>query len=281
MITHSRRRGSTYQRYSARAASRGLQRRLTDWATDPRTTTPQLHTALDEVLKNEPNPDWDIFAIKHAYLELMREIERPIPLSLLQQIEGEWTFGLGDMALSPTVIEYLEAGAASSCASPNAAGASCGCSLPSTWRPGNPRVATAETGRLGQVVLPGPNDSGDEGHNQGAAIPCQSGGTGRSQRAPTAGGGRLAGRNSQRQALACGGGAKRHMALATGSCWGPQVRCGPQGIPGTRHHSGHGALSPRARESPSSDEALVGTYLKSLPEDRSPDVDDGTAPIVE
>ena len=32
---------------------------------------------------------------------------------------------------------------------------------------------------------------------------------------------------------------------------------------------------------PSSDEALVGTYLKSLPDDRSPDVNDGTAPIVQ
>jgi hypothetical protein len=32
---------------------------------------------------------------------------------------------------------------------------------------------------------------------------------------------------------------------------------------------------------PSSDEALVGTYLKSLPDDRSPDVYDGTAPRVE
>jgi hypothetical protein len=32
---------------------------------------------------------------------------------------------------------------------------------------------------------------------------------------------------------------------------------------------------------PSSDEALVGTYLKSLPDDRSPDFDDGTAPRVE
>jgi hypothetical protein len=32
---------------------------------------------------------------------------------------------------------------------------------------------------------------------------------------------------------------------------------------------------------PSSDEALVGTYLQSLPDDRAPDFDDGTAPIVE
>ena len=32
---------------------------------------------------------------------------------------------------------------------------------------------------------------------------------------------------------------------------------------------------------PPSDEALVGTYLKSLPDDGSADVDDGTAPTVE
>ena len=108
MITHSKRRGSTPQRSCARKTSRGLQRRLTDWATDPRTTTPQLHTALDEVLKNEPNPDWDISAIKYAYLEVMREIEQPMPL-FVQQEMADWTFGLGDMALSPTMIDYLKA----------------------------------------------------------------------------------------------------------------------------------------------------------------------------
>ena len=32
---------------------------------------------------------------------------------------------------------------------------------------------------------------------------------------------------------------------------------------------------------PPSDEALVGTYLKSLPDDGSAEVDDGTTPIVE
>ena len=32
---------------------------------------------------------------------------------------------------------------------------------------------------------------------------------------------------------------------------------------------------------PPSDEALIGTYLKSLPDDTPPDVYDGTAPIVE
>ena len=32
---------------------------------------------------------------------------------------------------------------------------------------------------------------------------------------------------------------------------------------------------------PPSEEALVGTYLKSLPEEYLPDVNDGTAPVVE
>ena len=31
---------------------------------------------------------------------------------------------------------------------------------------------------------------------------------------------------------------------------------------------------------PTSDEALVGTYLNRLPDDRPPDFDDGTAPTV-
>ena len=134
MITHFRRRGSTVQRYAGRRANRWLQRRLTDWAADPRTTIPQLHTALEDVLKNEPNPDWDIAAIKSGYLELMRAMERPMPLSAQQELEGEWTFRLGDMSLSPEMVGHLEARAASSCASPNAAGASCGCSVPATWR---------------------------------------------------------------------------------------------------------------------------------------------------
>src|SRR5262245_49201204 len=109
MITHMRRRGGPLQRYSAKRANPTLQRRLADWAADPRTTIPQLHTALEEVLRNEPNSDWDLFAIKSGYLELMREIEQPMPLRIEQEIEGRWTFGLGDMALSPAMIDGLEA----------------------------------------------------------------------------------------------------------------------------------------------------------------------------
>jgi hypothetical protein len=108
-ITHFRRRGSTIQRQQAREASRPLQRRLTDWATGPKTTISQLRTALEVVLENEPKPEWDLFAVKYGYLELMGALERPIPLSALQDVEGEWTFRLGDMSLSPEMVGQLEA----------------------------------------------------------------------------------------------------------------------------------------------------------------------------
>jgi hypothetical protein len=108
-ITHLRRRGSMLQRENARGASRMLQRRLTDWATGPRTTIAQLRKALEVVLENEPKPEWDLFAVKSGYLELMRALERPIPLSSQQEIEGEWTFQLGDLSLSPEMVDRLEA----------------------------------------------------------------------------------------------------------------------------------------------------------------------------
>ena len=86
-----------------------LQRRLTDWATGPRTTISQLRTALEVVLENEPKPEWDLIAVKYGYLELMGALERPIPLSALQDVEGEWTFRLGDLSLSPEMVGQLEA----------------------------------------------------------------------------------------------------------------------------------------------------------------------------
>jgi hypothetical protein len=110
MITHFRRRGSTWERCAARRTNPWLLRRLTDWAADPRTSMTQLHSALKEVLRNEPDPHWDVFAIKYGYLEIISAMERPIPSSTRQEYDGEWTIRLGDMALSPGMVDYLEGG---------------------------------------------------------------------------------------------------------------------------------------------------------------------------
>jgi hypothetical protein len=108
-ITHLRRRGSTLQRQAARDARRSLQRRLTDWATGPRTTISQLRTALEVVLETEPKPKWDLFAVKYGYLEIMGALERPMPHSAQQEMEEEWKSRLGDMSLSPEMVGQLEA----------------------------------------------------------------------------------------------------------------------------------------------------------------------------
>ena len=85
-----------------RRSSRWLQRRLATGRPIRGPRSPSFIRALEEVLKNEPKPEWDFFAIKYGYLEIMRVLERPMPSSAQQEIEGEWTFRLGDMQLSPT-----------------------------------------------------------------------------------------------------------------------------------------------------------------------------------
>ncbi len=110
MATHTRRRGSLRQRQDLDAYWYGLLRqRLATWAADPRTTIPQLRSALEEVLKSEPRPDWDSFAIKAAYLEMMRALEQPVPLLTREEIGWEYDYRLGDMKLSPDMVGYLDA----------------------------------------------------------------------------------------------------------------------------------------------------------------------------
>jgi hypothetical protein len=270
MITHSRRRGSTQQRYSARRASVGLQRRLTDWATDPRTTTPQLHTALDEVLKNEPNPDWDISAIKYGYLELMREIERPRPL-----IEGEWSFGLGDMALSPTMIESLEAARRFLWREPERSRRVlrllCAQYLAHQETHESPPRKPAVWARFSYLTSTNPVTKAT------FSVPLYP----VSPEAPA--GARALPPQAVAGWLAATLDARRQVG---GYVW-PWP---PDRVANVADRKAHRELVimlatelyRRERGSvPSSDEALVGTYLKSLPDDRSPDVNDGTAPIVE
>ena len=282
MITHSRRRGSTDQRYTARSASIGLRRRLTDWATDPRTTTRQLHSALDEVLENEPNPDWDISAIKYAYLEVMREIERPIPLSVLQVTEGEWTFGLGDMALSPTMIEYLEAARRFLLREPERSRrvlrqltAQYLAHLETRELP--PRKP-AVWARLPYLISTNPVTKGKVRVPLYPVSPQAPAGA----RAlpPRAVAGWLVATLNARVWLAGG--------IHSDTWPWPPDRAGASRFGADRKAHRElvimlaTELYRRERGSlPSSDVALVGTYLKSLPDDRPPDVDDGTVPIVE
>jgi hypothetical protein len=283
MITHSKRRGSTPHRHSARRTSLYLQRRLTDWATDPRTTPAQLHTALDEVLKNEPNPDWNLSAIKHAYCELMREIERPmLQRGAQEEMEGDWTFGLGDMALSPTMIDYLATARRFLWREPERSRrvlrllfAQRLADLENRELP--PRKP-AVWARLSFLTSTNPVTKGKVRVPLDPVSPKAPAGA----RAlpPQAVAGWLVATLDARLWLAWG--------TETDSWPWPPDRAGERrGLADGKAHRElvtilATELYRRERGSlPSSDEALVGTYLKGLPDDSSPDVDDGTTPIVE
>src|SRR5262245_42111065 len=109
MTTHIRRRGSLRQRYNAHEGSGWLRQRLATWASDSKTTIPQLRSALGEVLESGPRPEWDADAVRFGYLELMRSLERPIPPSRREELGWEYSQRLGEMQLSPSMVGRVEA----------------------------------------------------------------------------------------------------------------------------------------------------------------------------
>jgi hypothetical protein len=111
MATHIRRRGSFNQRVDLYDYWDGLSRqRLATWVADPRTSIPQLHGALEEVQKSEPKPDWDSFALKAGYLAMKSSLEQPVPTLVQQDVGWEYHFGVGDMELSSDMADYLDSG---------------------------------------------------------------------------------------------------------------------------------------------------------------------------
>jgi hypothetical protein len=279
MITHIRRRGSAHQRYSAGRASVGLQRRLTDWSTDSQTTTAQVHTALDEVLRNEPNPDWDIFAIKYGYLELIRELERPKPLSVSEEIEEQWRFGRADMALSPTMIEYLEAARRFLLREPERSRRVlrllCAQYLARAETRGLQPPKPAVWAKFTYLTSTNPMTKGTI---HWPLYPVS--------REASAGA-----RALSPQELAGWWVASLDARLPSWSFdewpWPPDRVADRRAVADRKAYREliimlATEIYRRERGTlPSSDEDLVGTYLESLPDDSSPDVDDGTAPTVE
>jgi hypothetical protein len=281
MITHFRRRGSTVQRLGAKGASLGLQRRLADWAADPRTTIPQLHSALEEALRNEPNPNWDISAIKCGYVELMREVEQPLPLSAQQEIEGEWTFRLGDLELSPGMVGHLEAARRVLLREPERSRRFlrllCASYLARAEARELPPQKPAVWAKFAYATSPNPFAMGK------FSVPLYPVSPG------TSAGARALPPEELARWLVSTLDARLRLLRFDGSewPWPPDRAPDPRTAPARKSHRDlvlmlATELYRHERGSlPASDEALVGTYLKDLPDDRAPDLDDGTTPIVE
>ena len=102
MATHTRRRGSLDQRIDLYVYWGRLSRqRLATWAADPRTSIPQLHGALEEVLNSEPKLDWDLFAMKAGYLAMMRSLEHPVSPAHCRMSVGNITLALPTCSCRP------------------------------------------------------------------------------------------------------------------------------------------------------------------------------------
>ena len=102
---HGARRGVLVERYFAGVHHGWLRKRLETWADDPRTTIPQLRRALEEAVESQPRPEWHAFSLKMEYLDWMRDLEktRHPDFNALQE---EWTYRLGDMELPLDLRAY-------------------------------------------------------------------------------------------------------------------------------------------------------------------------------
>ena len=98
MMAHVRRRERLKDRVRVTLWLPVLQKHLATWAADPRTTNHQVQRALEDVVECRPMPEWDAFTLKIEYLDLMRFLDRRV-VPPPGQIEEEWTYRLGDMQL--------------------------------------------------------------------------------------------------------------------------------------------------------------------------------------
>jgi hypothetical protein len=98
MVVHVRRRERLADRARVTLWLPVLNKHLATWAADPRTTISQVRRALEEVIECCPKLEWDAFTLKIEYLDLMRFLDRRI-VPPREQIEEEWTYRLGEMQL--------------------------------------------------------------------------------------------------------------------------------------------------------------------------------------
>jgi hypothetical protein len=275
MATHTRRRGSAAQRDDLYYYWDILARkRLATWAADPRTTIPQLHGALEEALKNEPQPEWDSFAIRAGYLAMMRSLEQPVPHVVQQDVGWEYHLSFGDMQLPPDMAGYLDVGCRFLLREPERSRRVLRL-LCANWlahverqRPGPQQPAV----RAAFPLLNSTNPV-SWGKTKVSIYPI-------GPLAPAAA------RSLPPQELArwlvATNDAKLRILVANSQWpWTPDRLRDRKDYRDLVVMLAEEIYRRERGSRPPSEDALVGTYLKSLPDDGSADLDDGTAPTVE
>jgi hypothetical protein len=100
------RRGVASERFFAIDHHAWLRKRLESWAADRRTTIPQLRGALAEAVAGRPRPEWQDFSLKMDYLDWMRQLET-MSHPNFDALQEEKTYRLGDMELPRDVTVSL------------------------------------------------------------------------------------------------------------------------------------------------------------------------------
>ncbi len=104
--THFRRRGDVYERWIANSMQVPLQKGLATWAADPRTPIPQVRRALEEVLEGRPRPGWEAFSLKLSYLDLTRDMAAPVDYVHRAIADGK-TYRLAGLEIPIEFSAYL------------------------------------------------------------------------------------------------------------------------------------------------------------------------------
>jgi hypothetical protein len=262
MTVHVRRRERLMDRACVNLNLPSLRKHLATWAGDTRTTIDQVRRALEEVVECRPIPEWDAFTLKIEYLDLMRFLDRRV-VPPPGQIEEEWTYRLGEMRLPVDLALDLYQVKRGLAREPERSRRVIRL-LFANWlahveHPGQPKPAARARFHIAKQT------NGVLLYHVSPDAPAEA---------------RALSPQEVASWLLTTNDAK--LALRNGSHAWPTVRGTEQRIyrdllvllAGEIYRREHGAAPP-------SDEALVGTYLKSLPDDVPADLADETTPTIE
>jgi hypothetical protein len=258
---HTARRGVLVERHWATVHHAWLRKRIETWAADTRTTIPQLRRALEESVEGQPRPEWHAFSLKVEYLDWMRDLEKtrhPDSYAL----QEEWTYRVGDMELPHhlTAIHYLARRF-----------------LLREPERSRRAIRLLFANWLAEVESPGQRQRKPAvqalfrhaKHSDSLRL------------YPVGPGAPVGARELSPHDLASWLVTASDLKLIVWNRLKPSVRLGERAgyrelviaLAGELYHRERGVLPP-------SEDALVGTYLESLPDDGSAELDDGTTPTV-
>jgi len=259
---HVRRRGTMFERLFATLNGTGLRPRVALWAANPKTQVLDLRRALDEVLACEPEHEWESFSLKVEYILAMRELDRS-DRGLAYEDDEEKAFRIGGEPLPANLVQTAFAIRRFLLREPERS---------------RRVLRLAFANWLAHVEIP------EERHRKPAVrVSFRSAGAKSSAFFYDSGpGAPAAARRLLPQDLAqwlvTAPDAKRLLCQWPWPSIGLTERRDYRALEillaEQLYRREHGKLPP-------SEEDLVGTYLKSLPDDGGADLDDGTAPTVE